>query len=109
MSWYAGLWLALAVLWHPVLAPGPAIAQSDVASSSFLTPFPQNDAYKALVVGDWMADGLVGGLADAMSNEPRFRLERRHRPLASFLRGDHDQDLRAFEAAIEIRASTSRS
>lgn len=83
------------------LSPVPAFAQSDSSGSSFLTPFPQSDTYKALVVGDWMAEGLLTGLADAMSNEPRLRLERRHRTLASFLRSDHDQELRAFEAALE--------
>lgn len=81
-----------------LLPPARALAQSD--SSSFLTPFPQNDTYKALVVGDWMADGLLTGLADAMSSEPRLRFERR-RALMSFLRNDHEPDLRAFEAAID--------
>lgn len=92
----APLWFALCVL----AMAGPAAAQSE-SSSSFLTPFPQNDTYKALVIGDWMADGLLAGLTDAMSGEQRLRLERRHRQLMSFLRNEHDQELRSFEAAIE--------
>ena len=40
-------------------------AQEDPAGS-FVTPFPSGDTYKLLLIGDSMAEGLVGGLAEAM-------------------------------------------
>lgn len=83
------------------MAPAPALAQSDASSSTFLTPFPQNDTYRAFAIGDGMAEGLLQGLADAMGGEQRFQLERRSRPFYSFLRGEFDQDMRQFEASIE--------
>lgn len=97
--------LALAALSAVVVngpLPAPAFAQPlEASSATFLTPFPQGDTYRALVIGDYMADGLLGGLTEAMASEPRLRLERRPRTLASFLRSDLDQELKAFEGSIE--------
>jgi lysophospholipase L1-like esterase len=48
----------------------PASAQDAGLGGSFITPFPQNDTYQVKVIGDWLADGLLGGLTEAFAASP---------------------------------------
>jgi hypothetical protein len=48
----------------------PASAQDPGLGGSFITPFPQNDTYQVQVIGDWLADGLLGGLLEAFAANP---------------------------------------
>jgi uncharacterized protein len=48
----------------------PASAQDAGIGGSFITPFPANDVYQVKIVGDWLAEGLVGGLAEALAASP---------------------------------------
>lgn len=96
----AAIWLlvtCLAVLScvaHPARAQGPA----DIAS--FTAPFPEADIYRIQVYGDTLAEGLVGGLTEALEDERRIQLQRRHRAIAGLLRGDSEEDARAIEAEL---------
>ena len=98
-------WLA-ALLLVPLLAGVAsfnAAAQQDARGSgfaaNFLNPFPENDTWRGLVVGDYLAEGLLNGLLDAMANEPRLQLQRRHRQIQSLTR-DGDEDMRAVEDLV---------
>ena len=77
-----------------------AKAQQDGASgglaANFLNPFPENDAWRGLVVGDYLAEGLLVGLLDAMATENRLQLQRRHRPMTTLTR-DTDDEIKALE------------
>jgi len=88
--------LALAGLLAPA---APARAQSEAAS--FLDPFPEGDRYRVQVWGDQMADGLLEGLAEQMTSEPRFAIERKLRWLTGLLKVDADQEARSIETALE--------
>jgi hypothetical protein len=48
----------------------PALAQDPGLGGSFVTPFPQNDVYQVQVIGDWLAEGLLGGLLEAFAASP---------------------------------------
>src|SRR5437868_13390540 len=45
----------------------PASAQDTGLGGSFINPFPENDTYQVQVVGDWLADGLMGGLGETFA------------------------------------------
>ncbi|MES1180024.1 MAG: hypothetical protein ABUL43_02390, partial [Hyphomicrobium sp.] len=47
-----------------------AFAQDAGLGGSFINPFPENDTYQVRVVGDWLADGLMGGLTEAFATGP---------------------------------------
>lgn len=61
--------LLLVLLWALAAVANPVRAQGYDLSSSHITPFPEKDIYRAYVIGDAMADGIVVGLADAMREE----------------------------------------
>ncbi len=65
-------------------------------AANFLNPFPENDAWRGLVVGDYLAEGLLVGLLDAMATENRLQLQRRHRAMTTLTR-DTDDDVKALE------------
>lgn len=96
-------WIALLVVALPAFLMVPrAAAQQDVRGGSvadFLNPFPENDTWRGLVVGDYLAEGLLIGLLDAMANEPRLQLQRRHRQIQTLAR-DGDEDVRAVEDLV---------
>ena len=48
----------------------PALAQDAGPGGSFITPFPANDTYQVQVIGDWLAEGLLGGLVEAFAASP---------------------------------------
>lgn len=100
----ARFWRVVMLVACLVLAGGPqATAQQDVRGSglpaNFLNPFPENDTWRGLVVGDYLAEGLLNGLLDAMANEPRLQLQRRHRQIQTLTR-DGDEDVRAVEDLV---------
>jgi len=82
----------LAVLVIGVLAP-PAAAQGPALSTSYITPFPDNDTYRLEVWGDALAEGLLTGLIEQLADEPRISIQRRHRPVQSLLRAGLDEDI----------------
>src|SRR5918998_6683755 len=96
MQLLARLALLLALVAYP--ATTPALAQSDLGSSTYITPYPEGDLYRLQVYGDAFADGLLGGLVDALSGEPRLEIQKKHRPLQSLIRPDLEDDLRSEEA-----------
>ena len=93
--------MAAAVI-MPGLAPLPARAQQGVdgGSANFMNPFPENETWRGLLVGDYLAEGLLGGLLDAMSGENRLQLQKRHRVLASLSRVEIEDDAKALDDII---------
>lgn len=81
----------------PTLVPGVRAQSTGETAASFITPFPENDLYQLNVLGDFMADGLLGGLVEALGGDGRLQIQRRARPIASLARLDSEDDLRQFE------------
>ena len=65
-------------------------AQEPGLGGSFITPFPDNDVYQVQVVGDWLAEGLLGGLVEAFTVGPGVSITRKRYDLD----GHHAQQLR---------------
>lgn len=92
------VFIACVALVALVLAAGfSARAEDDAGGSGYLTPFPPGDVYGVQVIGDSLAEGILGGLTDAFANDPRVRLPRKHRVLNGLMRPDFDDDMKALE------------
>ena len=80
----------------------PATAQSPdaAAGSSYITPFPEGDVYKLHVVGDGLAEGLLGGVVEALGSDSRLAINRKLRTLAGLARPEADDELKALDDAL---------
>ncbi len=74
-----------------------AAQQAAGAEANFMNPFPENEVWRGIVIGDHLADGLLGSLLDTMANEKRLQLQRRHRALPALGRSDVEEDAKAIE------------
>lgn len=83
----------------PALAPQPAFAQAADAGN-FLNPFPDNETYRIQIYGESLAEGLLGGLTDALQNEARILLQKKHRRLANLLRPDGEDESQAIDQEL---------
>src|SRR5262245_39845026 len=77
----------------------PASAQDDLGGMSYITPFPDKDVYRVQVFGDWIAEGLLSGLTEALSGDARLQLPRKHHSLSGLIRFESD-DFANFEETI---------
>ena len=75
----------------------PASAQEQGLGGSFITPFPDNDVYQVQVVGDWLAEGLMGGLVEAFTAGPGVSISRKRYDLAGLMRNSSANDLAQLE------------
>jgi len=88
----AAMALSVFALIGSMAVAAPASAQDAGLGGSFITPFPQNDTYQVTVVGDWLADGLLGGLLEAFASSPSGANFARKRYKLSGLRRNRDID-----------------
>ena len=90
----------LAILGALLLAPLSALwGQEQLSGTSYVTPFPAGDIYRIQVYGDAFAEGLLGGLLDALADDSRVQLQRKRRPLAGITRPEFDDEMKAEEAS----------
>jgi hypothetical protein len=79
MSWkgmQARLILPLVALLAALMAAAvPAAAQDDPAGTGFINPFPPNDTYNIVMIGDDLAEGLLAGSrTETRSHAPIIRM-----------------------------------
>ncbi len=75
----------------------PASAQEQGLGGSFITPFPDNDVYQVQVVGDWLAEGLLGGLVEAFTAGPGVSISRKRYDLDGIMRNSSANDMAQME------------
>jgi hypothetical protein len=90
--------LMLAAAFSGLLAP-TALAQSDFAGTSYITPYPEGDTHRLQVYGDAFAEGLLSGLVEAFVGDTRLQVQRKNRSLPGLIRPDLEDELRAEEAS----------
>lgn len=86
-----------------LLAAGTGLgarAQDEGGQASFITPFPENDTYKVQIVGDWWAEGMIEGLAEAFAPDNRMQVTRRRQAINSLFRNEHEEDIRALDELV---------
>jgi hypothetical protein len=78
-----------------------AAAQDTGGGGSFITPFPQNDVYQVQIVGDWLAEGLMGGLVETFAASPGgAQISRKRYDLPGLMRNRSINDLNDLEQAF---------
>jgi hypothetical protein len=71
------------------LVPQPAAAQSPTpAHRSYVTPFPNGDRYRVVVLGDSLGEGLWGGLYRAFEDDPTVEFIQRSKRSTGLARPD---------------------
>ncbi len=87
----------------------PAPAQSGNSfGQSYLTPFPENDVYRVIVLGDAFGEGINGGLAEALSDESGIEVIDRSNGATGLARNDEttwDKQLEQMAASEQIHAA----
>ena len=73
----------------------PASAQED--GGGYITPFPQGDTYKLIVLGDDLAEGLVGGVVEALGGDSKLQIDKKVASLNGLNRSDFAEKLQAVE------------
>lgn len=82
-------------------AASPGMAQEDPSGTSFITPFPPNDTYNVVIVGDDLAEGLLGGAREIFQKDPRVVIRNAPRSIGGLLRRDFDQKLVELEEGLK--------
>ena len=90
-----------------VFALSPLAAQQDEGPSSsagvsFVTPFPEGDTYQLQVYGDGFAEGMLAGLVEALVNEPRIQVLRKHKPIGALVRPEWEDDIKPEDTSREV-------
>ena len=68
------------------MAGQPVVAQTDQpAHRSYITPFPNGDRYRIVVVGDSLGEGLWGGLYRAFEDDPTLDFIQRSKKSTGFV------------------------
>ena len=101
---------ALGALLAAVLAvAAPAAAQDEPTGTSFINPFPPGDVYNLVIIGDDLADGLVGGAREVFQRDARVVVRQTPLPLNGLMRPSYhnlivqvEEDLKAASPQIAV-------
>ena len=80
-----------------VSAAAPSVAQEEGLGTSFITPFPSGDVYQLVVIGDDLADGLLGGVTEAFKGDSRVTIRNRTFSMNGVMRPDYFEKLQALD------------
>lgn len=79
----------------------PAAAQEDPSGTSFITPFPPNDTYNLVMIGDDLAEGLLGGAREIFQKDPRVVIRNTPLAIGGLMRRDFDEKLVELEESLK--------
>jgi len=97
MSLVRGLVLLLMPLVF-VLAQ-PARAEDDL-NASYVTPFPEGETYRLLVLGDGPADGLPPSLREGLTAEVKVDVQPKRKALAGLTRQEFEEELKGIAEIV---------
>lgn len=63
----------------------------------YVTPFPQGDVYRLIVLGDDLADGLLAGMNETMGSDTRLQIDKKVVSLNGLNRADFAEKLQGIE------------
>ncbi len=72
------------------------------AANTYVTPFPPGDTYRLTMIGDFMAEGMLGPLAEGLSAaDAKVQIQRKVRGLQGLLKADLDEELRTLDGELQ--------
>ena len=90
-------------------AAAPVAAQDEPSGTSFINPFPPGDVYNLVVVGDDLADGLLGGAREVFQRDARVVVRQTPLPMNGLMRPSYhnlivqvEEDLKAASPQIAV-------
>jgi uncharacterized protein len=89
--------LALMVTMLGAWATATVAPAQDQSGQSYVTPFPEGDLYRLQAYGDAFAEGMVAGLVEAMTDDTRVQVQKKHRAMIGIARPEFDDDVRIEE------------
>jgi hypothetical protein len=92
---------ALALFAMLFAAAGPSFAQEDPSGASFITPFPPGDTYNVVMIGDDLAEGLLGGALEIFQKDPRVVIRSPHISINGLMRNDLPEKLVSLEEDLK--------
>jgi hypothetical protein len=91
----------LALLAALVSAAAPSAAQDEGLGTSFITPFPSGDIYALEVIGDDLAEGLLGGVAEALRGDSRLSIRNKTFSINGLMRPDFFEKIQALDEDLK--------
>lgn len=91
----------VALLAALLAAASPGLAQEDPGGVSFITPFPPGDTYNIVMIGDDLAEGLLGGAMDIFQKDPRVVIRTPHLSINGLMRNDFAEKLVGLEENLK--------
>jgi hypothetical protein len=91
----------LALLAALVAAAAPSAAQEEGLGTSFITPFPSGDVYSLEVIGDDLADGLLGGVTEALQGDSRLTIRNKTFSINGLMRPDYAEKVQALDEDLK--------
>jgi len=82
-------------------AAAPVAAQEDPSGTSFINPFPPNDTYNLVMVGDDLAEGLLAGTQEIFQKDPRLVVSATPLTIGGLMRRDFDEKLVELEENLK--------
>lgn len=90
--------MSLAVL---LIGGLPARAEDDPQpGTGYLELYPSGDIYRTIVIGDGLAEGLLGGMTDAFRGDQRLQLKPKTLELDSLMRPGFAEQVKALDDAL---------
>lgn len=94
--------IAIVVL-AAALAGAPARAEDDplpTGGASYLTLYPTGDIYQVQIIGDYIAEGLKGGLVEAFRADTRIQIRSKTLDFPTLMRPDFNDHLKSLDAEL---------
>lgn len=90
-------------------AAAPVAAQDEPSGTSFINPFPPGDVYNLVIVGDDLADGLLGGARELFQRDARVVVRQAPLPMNGLMRPSYhnlivqvEEDLKTASPEIAV-------
>lgn len=101
--WLIGLGVAVAMM-----AAGAGVRAEDdgQGGSSYVAQYPAGDVYQIQVIGDDIAEGLVGGLSEAFQGDAHVQVRPKPANLDTLMRSGFPDQLKALDEGLTKEPST---
>ena len=93
--------LTIAIILAGLTAIAPVRAEDEPQlGTGYLELYPVGDVYQIQVIGDGVAEGLMGGLTEAFRGDARVAIKPKPLDLSALMRPDFPEQLKALDDSL---------